>query len=341
MKNIINYFYNFNIDNIRMIGDKYYFTYQKHNFIFCEVKDVYFDHQATFELNSMLLNNNSNFFQIIPNRNKEIITYSSNERYVLMIDNFRQDRRFDYYDIINTNIAINDNNKVINRLNRSRWDVLWERKNDYFESFIEHNINKYPLLNEYYNYFVGLAENAILYYRDTMDEIKPNSYDKMVVSHKRIEDNFTYKSLYNPLELIIDHPSRDLAEYLKMIFWNNKYKTDEIIRYLNETILSSYGARMLIARMLFPSFFFDYFEKLIDSRLETKDIMYIIDRMCEYEKYLLNIYRIVRTKYAIPEIDWIKKVDYSSTLTTPNTSGTSFTSMVSMPSLSVTSIMLQ
>ena len=33
MKNFINYFYNIELDNIRMIDDNYYFTYMENNFI--------------------------------------------------------------------------------------------------------------------------------------------------------------------------------------------------------------------------------------------------------------------------------------------------------------------
>ena len=80
---------------------------------------------------------------------------------------------------------------------------------------------------------------------------------------------------------------------------------------------------------------------MVMDNKEEKQLFYIIDRVNEYEQYILNIYNILRQKHAIPEISWLKKVDYSSTFTTPNTSGTSFINIDSMPSLSVTSIMLQ
>lgn len=338
MKNIINYYYGFDIDNIRMIKDDYYFNYQNKNYIFLEIKNDYFDSRTIVELNKILLNNNINFFEIIPNKNREIITENLNKKYVLMIDKFKQDRNFDYYDIANTNVKI-ETNKMVDGLNKMDWNILWRKKVDYFEDYIEQN--KYTSLNEYYNYFIGLAENSILYFEDTISKIKPNIYDRKVVSHKRIKENYTYKSLYNPLELIIDHPSRDLSEYLKMIFWNNTYKKNEVIKFLNDVVLSEFSARMVISRLLFPSFFFDLFEKYTDNKLEKKDLMYIIDRMDEYENYVFEINAKLKTKFKIPIVNWIKKTDYSSILTTPSTSGISLTNMVSIPSLSVTSIMLQ
>ena len=140
---------------------------------------------------------------------------------------------------------------------------------------------------------------------------------------------------------MIDHPVRDMAEYLKMLFLSESYQSIDLKEILSQIVLSNYGARLFIARMLFPSFFFDSFEMLVDHKLEEKDLIYIINKMNSYEEFILKIYNMLKEKYLLPEIEWLKKVDYSSTLTTPNTSGTSFTSIDSMPSLSVTSIMLQ
>ena len=341
MKNVINYFYNFNIDNIRMIGDNYYFVYRNQNFLFQEIKDPQFDYQAIFEINKILLDNKRNFYQIILNKNNEILTYNSNKKYILMIDNSILDKDFDYTDILDVNIPINENNKVIDRLNRFNWIRLWETKIDYFELFINHNINKYPKLNKFANYFIGMGEVAISYVKDTFESTKPNSYDNLVISHRRITSNTTLRELYNPVNLVIDHPVRDIAEYLKMLFLSNAYKNIDLKELISQIALSNYGARLFIARMLFPSFFFDSFEMLIDNKLAEKDVIYIINNMNAYEEFVLEIYNILKENYFLPEIDWLKKVDYSSTLITPNTSGTSFTSIDSIPSLSVTSIMLQ
>ena len=341
MKNVINYFYNIELDNIRMIDDNYYFTYRDKNFIFHEIKENYFDYTLGNELNSLLIKNKNNFFRIIPNKNNGVVTNNANKKYILLLENFSYDRDFDYFDVLDTNVTVNNNEKIINKKSINNWAELWKRKIDYFELFIENNINKYPTLNEYYNYFIGLSENAIAYYNETTEVATPNIYDKFVVSHKRIEDSYTYKDLYIPFSLTVDHPSRDLSEYLKMIFWSNKYNSEVILECLNSVNLSDFGARILFARLMYPSFFFDSFEKLIDNESKIKDMFRIINRMNEYENYLLRIYNVLKSKYYIEEISWIKKVDYSSTLITPKTSGISLINIDSMPSFNVTSIMLQ
>lgn len=341
MKNVINYYYNFNIDNLRMIGGHYYFVYQNRKFIFQEIKDTQFDYEAIFELNQILVRHHNLFYKIIVNKNNQIITQYANKQYILMIDYSKEDRKFTLPDLLEIDIPVNDENKVINRLNRSNWTNLWQRKIDYFELFIEHNINKYIELNKYMNYFIGIGENAILYAKNTIEDVKPNYYDRPVISHKRIDSDISIKQLYNPINLVVDHPARDIAEFLKTIFWNHTYQKINLEVELEDLHLSSYGARLVIARMLFPSFFFDAFERLVENKIEQTDIFYIIDRINEYEQYLSTIYHHFKMRYNIPEVGWLKKIDYSSTLTTPNTSGTSFTSIDSTPSFSVTSIMLQ
>lgn len=335
MKNVIKYFYNINLDNIRMINNNFYFVYRENKFVLYQVNDMHIDYDLINMLNSLLIKNNNDFFQIIPNKDNNIVTVHSNKKYVLMMENFGNDRNFDYLDILETNVEVEEHKT------RNNWDNLWRIKIDYFEMFIENNINKYPQLNRYYNYFVGIAENAITYYNNAKELENKNPNDKLVISHKRIEKQYTFKDLYNPLFLIVDHTSRDLAEYLKMLFWNNQYNYSVIMSIVNSAKLSNYGAHILFSRLMYPSFFFDSFENLINNQIKIDDIYKIINRIEEYEQYLLQIYIILKQKYNIPKIEWIKKIDYSSTLTTPKTSGISFISMDSMPSLSVTSIMLQ
>ena len=79
---------------------------------------------------------------------------------------------------------------------------------------IGQNEKKYPLIRESFDYFVGMGENAISYLVNTKKEVKPNFYDKKVLSHNNL-----YNSLFDPLNIILDHKARDLAEYIKLSFF--------------------------------------------------------------------------------------------------------------------------
>jgi len=337
MKNAINYFYNINVDKLRMIDNDYYFLYDGKKFVLQMIKDNFIDYEAILELNNILSMNNNSFFRIIMNKYSSAVTIISNKKYVLMLATNNYDRKFNYNDILDTNIYISLDNKLISKLNRNNWADLWKQKIDHFEAYINKNNNKYLVVNKYANYFIGLGEVAISFLENAKGKTKPSAIDRLVVCHKRIESN-NLKQLYNPLNLVIDHRSRDLAEYLKMTFFEERYiDIENCIKMLN---LSDYSACLLIARLLFPSFFFDLFEKILEGRVSEKCISSLIDKMDNYEEFILKIYNVFNKKN-VPQIMWLKKRDYSSTLTTPSTSGTSFTNIDSIPSLSVRSIMLQ
>lgn len=340
MKNTINYFYNMNINNIRMINDNYYFLYKNNYFIFQNIDELNFDIKVIFELNQILVNNNKAFFKIILNKNNQIITRYNNNNYIMMLDMVKQDRVLNFEDLLNNNIEIGDITNI-KELVHFPWIDLWIKKIDYFELFLTNNMQTYQQLNKYANYFIGLGENAISYLRRTLTDTNPTNKDKLVVSHRRIRKNMSLKDLYNPLNLILDHKSRDISEYLKMLFFNKKYNDNDLKMYIEQLNLSNYGAKLLMARILFPSFFFDNFELLVKNKITETTFLKIIDQINAYEHFIYLIHRLLKEKYDIYDIDWLKKIDYSSTLTTPRTSGTSFINIDSMPSFSVTSIMLQ
>jgi len=337
MKNAINFFYNVNVDNLLKINDNYYFFYKNKKFILHKIEDMTIDYNAVYQLNQILLRDNYPFFRMILNKDSQIITTIQLDKYILMMDNDVNDKQIDLNDLLQTNIKIEKPIKQFNSLKRTNWGILWKTKIDYLENFVNHNINKYCHIQKYINYFIGVAENSIVYLNHILSFENFDMASNQVISHKRININ-SLKDLYNPLNLIIDHYSRDIAEYMKTSFFCNK-----IIEYdlLYNIQLSREDVFCIIARLMFPSYFFDVFECLVLDKISEKDILRLIDQANEYEIYLLNIINNLKQKYNIMEIKWLKKVDYSSTLTTPTTSGISLTNIDSIPSFSVTSIMLQ
>ena len=69
---------------------------------------------------------------------------------------------------------------------------------DYYETQIGENSKKYPLIRESFDYFIGLAENAISYLTYTKKETPKTIYDNKVLSHNNL-----YHSLEDPLNIII------------------------------------------------------------------------------------------------------------------------------------------
>ena len=178
------------------------------------------------------------------------------------------------------------------------WATLWEIKNDYLEYQISQFGIKYKDIANSFSYYIGLAENAISYARNTLLENK----DKINLSlcHRRLNTNNTLLDLFNPLEFIIDYRVRDIAEYIKSCFFNNKNNLiDKIDNFFNIIRPNNFEVRMFYARLLYPTYYFDIFEDIIDEKSNENELNKIIVRNKEYEIFLKDVYIYLSKNYNI------------------------------------------
>ena len=300
MKNMIEYYYDIKIDTIRTKDEYYTFNIKNKNYIFKPYYHNTLTAEAHLRLNNILYNNIP-INNIIPNKYNSPITIIDNNQYILLEDknNYKISLPL-ISNISNTQIP---NTEFIKNLERNSWEILWSNKIDYYEIQISENKKKFPLIRETIDYFIGMAENAISYLVNTKIETTPSIIDKKVLSHNSI-----YQSLFDASNIIFDHKARDLAEYIKYSFWsNNKNIFFELNEYFNYNKYSEYGIRVLFSRILYPSFYFELYDQIINSKKSEKELNKIINKINEYEYYLYNIYIYLRKYYNIPEISWLKK----------------------------------
>lgn len=306
MKNVIKYYFNLDIDNIRLINDDYFFLYDGVEYILSRVDVDNYDMNNVFKLNLLLLNYNNLFHQIILNKDNMITTIVGHDHYVLLKININRNKQIGMTDILDFMIPIKVDNNLLSKVNQFDWVNLWKSKIDYFEYYTNSSDDKNIYLNELINYYIGLGENAISYVEDTLSKFNVSD---LVVSHRRIDSNYTLLDLYNPLNITIDHITRDVSEYFKSLFIDKKYNLNDLERYFNMFNFNEAEYRLLFGRMLFPSFFFDSYELYVKDKLEEKKLLDIVNRIEEYEKFLKKIYLLISKMYYIPEIKWLKKVD--------------------------------
>ena len=298
MKNILEFYYNLSLEEeILNRNGNYYFVVNNNSFVF---RPFYGNNNSIddiYKLNNYL-SNFSYIDKIILNKFNSPITKVKDNLYVLILLNGNN----------NINLSIISNLASIDipsfkSLERNNWEVLWGNLIDYYEMQIGQNEKKYPLIRESFDYFVGMGENAISYLVNTKKEVKPNFYDKKVLSHNNL-----YNSLFDPLNIILDHKARDLAEYIKLSFFNNNQNIfKELDEYFYYNHYSFYGMRILFARIIYPSFYFKLYDEILSKKKEEKELNSIIKRIDEYELYLSNIYFYLRKYYDIPMIEWLKK----------------------------------
>lgn len=287
MKNILSYFYQIIINDNDINNEGYFFynnnyfkleTYLRNNI---EIKEILL-------LNNYLINKNILINRIILNNYNEPLTYYNNIYYVLLKIDYKEVNNKDFFFLEAPNL---------NLIKRNNWGELWSRKIDYVEYQIEHLRIKYPLLYNSVNYYIGLSENAIMYFK--MLDLKN---EKLYINHHRIRDDIDY---YNPLSLIIDYKVRDISEYIKYQFINKKMTILEIKEYVNKINLNNMDYILLYVRMLFPSFYFDYYDLIINGKMEEKEIENITNDSIEYEYLLKELYNIFKNKVNLIKINWL------------------------------------
>lgn len=299
MKNLIMYFYNINIENIRQYNNKYRFEHNNDNYV---LENIVVDGNSfsidtikkIYDLNVLLINRGFVCNQIITNINNDIVTTFDNKLYILMkvVPNYMD--KIALEDIIKMSVKIN----IDDAFKQNDWKKLWINKIDYFEYQISQFGLKYPLLRESFSYFSGVTENAI----SMMNYVKNN---ELYISHKRLNCDSTYYDLYNPFNIILDTRVRDVADYIKDRFIRDE-KTD-IIGYLEGNNLTENEKQLFFVRMLYPSFYFDIYERIIDGDDELK-VKKIIEKVADYELLLFELDDYLkRNKINVGNIEWLKK----------------------------------
>ena len=182
------------------------------------------------------------------------------------------------------------------KLNKINIAQRIENKIDFLEQYIANYEKNYAL--EDLNYYIGLSENAILLYN--LFEVK-----SMHVAHKRIHKNEKTIDFYNPLNIILDTKSRDLAEYVKTLFFETDYNLIfDSLKYIKLEEWFFY-----FSRLLYPSYYFDCLEDIIIYNTDLDCQKKISRKANEYEKNLKNLYRLMNGYIKMPIIEWLGDVD--------------------------------
>lgn len=299
MKNVINYYYNLNPTDIHQVNKIYKFHISDENYIMypCyrnieEIKEIYDFHIS-------LLRTGYYCHHIILNINNEITTIINGTHYILL-KTFIENRTIKIQDIIFFNNIYIDNSKFV-KIKRSSWHKLWMEKIDYIEYQISQFGKKYPIIRESSDYYIGIVENCISLLVNIND-----GQSIMTISHNRIGKEYMLLELYNPINFIIDHRIRDASEYFKYCILDSDV-VNQIRDYIFSNNLTEYEINLFFIRILYPSYYFDMCEQIIDGKKEEKEMLNIINNVEIYENKIKEIYNYLRNIIKIPEIEWLIK----------------------------------
>lgn len=296
MKNAINYYYHLYPDNVHQKDKKFTFVINEIKYIFIQFQKDISKLSDIQNISDLLISKNIRHNQIIKNINNSYITYINNIPYILLKINIDDDNLIILEDIIYfsriTNNLINDSMdiKILKK--------IWIDKIDYFEYQVSQFGIKFPKIRTSFNYFIGLAENSII----LLNNISSSNIKK-TICHYRIPFNMKLKDLYNPIEFILDNRVRDICEFLKLRIFTND-NIDLVTYYFNYNYITNDEAILFLARLLYPTYYFDICEQIIDGYNDNY-LIEILDKIEIYEKNLKKIYYFLKQNYKIPDIEWL------------------------------------
>lgn len=306
MDKTIAYYYKLEVEDFSMVEDYYMFAYNYQHYYFVPYKRPVEDLNDIILVMQELIYKKIPVDEIIMNKDGSYLTKVSDTPYVLLKATPSCEEEFDLTKMSkwNASLILNDTKS---KLYRNDWSNLWSSKIDYFEYQI-HEIGKdKKMIIQSFSYYIGLAENAISYANRTISLYPKTILDRITLCHRRIFSPNYKLSFCNPISFIFDLEVRDVAGYIKAMFFKGIDVFDELASYLKTHTMSIYGYQMLYARLLYPSYYFDIYEDIMNRKAEEKDLLPIIDLAENYEKFLCRVEELLQHYAPIEKIDWITK----------------------------------
>lgn len=306
MKEIINYYYNFDLTEIEENNNYASFNYYGEDFYFVffnrteeELKDI-------VAICTELKGKGIRVHDIIINRESSFVTKVGDNYYMLLKLNSYKDEDINFISLCeySSKLKLNSYNS---KLYRNNWGDLWSKKVDYFEYQITELGRDKKIILDSFSYYIGLAENAISYVNKINKVIGISDNDSITLSHRRIFYPNTNLNYLNPLSFIFDLEVRDIAGYLKVEFFNGEDSFLDLQTYLKIRKLTPYSYHMLYARLLYPSYYFDIYEDIMNNNGDEEKLIPIIKKVDEYEEFLKKAYIEISKYTNLERIDWIIK----------------------------------
>ncbi|MEF2690115.1 MAG: hypothetical protein U0N10_01720 [Bacilli bacterium] len=311
MNNYIDYYYNLYPNTIEKVGRNYRFFLNNEKYYIIMYERNLEEMDTLVKLNKEMIERGSLVHEIVLTKDGKAVFLCDNNSYALLRVYINENIPIKIEDIFYM-LDYNDTIKPNNIIGRMNWANLWSSKVDYFEYHIGHLIKKYPYIYKTIDYYLGLAENAISYVKDIKTPASLIS-----ICHRRIGVTSTLFDLYNPFNLVIDYKVRDVAEYIKSVFFYGENSCVEGVvnsenmivdkcniileRIFKKYIFDNEALKLLFARLLFPSYYFDLYENVIDNSLNENVISCIIKKSSAYEEFL----KTILLKTPIPYVEWL------------------------------------
>lgn len=294
MKNVLYNYYDILVDELNKSDNNYFFYFNNELFLFYLVLN---DVNLVENIYKYIVENNIESFNIILNKEGNLFSDVDKKKYVLLRVKgiLKYEVKFDefkYYPV---------NSNGVN------WGTLWSERLDYYEVQIRELGIKYQTVLNSFGMFSGLAENAILYFNMTMEKFGDLESNVGIV-HNRVKYPCYLIDYYNPVNFVIDYSVRDIGEYIKSYIISDDFDFNNVITLINRMYLNDLMFNLLYARLLYPTFYFDVFDKIILEDGKDSDIVFTLDKIDIYLDTLKRLYDRFNNEYQMFRIEWLNKI---------------------------------
>lgn len=305
MKETIEYYYNLEIDDLDELDGKYHFKIENCDFFFVYYNRSLEELDDIINVTMSMKKKGIDTHNILLNIHNSFLTKVNEYNYILFaVTNLKEEYDiFDMVSLMNKLVLTSDNSKLY----RNNWGALWSEKIDYFEYQVRELALQKEVIKKSFSYYIGLAEIAICYVNSTNNKYGKIMPARIVLSHRRIYYPNRKLNYLNPLSFIFDIEVRDVAEYLKSMFFNESFSEvmEELKSYLKIKPLNIYEYQMFLARLIYPTYYFDLYENVMNKDTSEEDLVAVIKKSDDYELFLKEAYLEI-SKYAkIEKIDWL------------------------------------
>ena len=293
MKNLIYTYYNILLDEINKDSNNYFFYYNQELYIFYLVLN---DINVVEFIYKFIKENNIESFEIILNKDGKLFTDVDNKKYSLLKIKgiLKYEVKFEEFKFY-----------PINR-EPHNWGELWSERLDYYEIQLRELGYKYQTVLNSFGMFAGMAENAVLYFNLTKKMF--NDSEVVGIVHNRMNYPCYLVDYNNPLNLVIDYNNRDIAEYIKAYLLSNEYELNNVLLLLERLNVNNLMFNLLYSRLMYPTFYFDIFDKIILEDGKDNDIVDILNMVDKYLDMLNKVYLKFKDRYNMLNVEWLNKI---------------------------------
>ncbi len=306
MKELIEYNYNIELEEVDDGDELTSFYYYGNLYIFVVTIRSKKELDEIISCSEELQQKNVKSYSLIKNKDGKSYVNIGEEVYVLLkIDEFYKKE----VDIVKM-IEINKKtllNKTSKGMYKNLWGKLWSEKIDYFEYQVSQLGKDKEIILDSISYYIGLAENAISIVNKMNSNFKDKTECRVCLCHRRIYQPNYELNYYNPLSYIFDLEIRDIAEYIKSQFYKGNDALLDLSTYLKCVKLCEYEYNMLFARILYPSQYFDLYEKVMIDNENQNILISIIAKIEEFEEFIFEVYNEISKYSKVECINWLTK----------------------------------